>query len=253
MDLETIKSMKGQAPIVVLTCYDFNTAKILEQWVEIILVGDSLGNVVYGYDSTKQVTMEDMVKHTSAVRRGAITSFIVADMTYKSDTTKELAIENAHSLLEAGADAVKIEGKPEICKALVEKGVPVMGHVGLLPQTAEEYKVTGKDEKEADEIIKQAIELNNVGCFAIVLESIPMDLAKGITNAIKVPTIGIGAGPYCDGQVLVINDILGIDQSFNPKFVKKYANLDSVIGKAVRAYAKDVKNRHFPDIKHSFK
>ena len=249
-----IKSMKGQEAIVVLTCYDYSTAKLLEEaGIDIVLVGDSLGNVILGYESTREVTMEDMVRHTGAVRRGAVSTFIVTDMPYKSDETSEKALKNANLLTEAGADAVKVEGKPEICKFLVQNGIAVMGHVGLLPQTAENYKVKGKDIEEAKEIVKQALELNNAGCFAIVLESIPLDLAKRITEAVKVPTIGIGAGPYCDGQVLVINDMLGLFQDFKPKFVKKYANLADEIKKAVKQYKKEVKSGHFPGEEYSFK
>ena len=252
--MKDFRLMKGKEAIAVLTCYDYNTAKLLEEiGIDIILVGDSLGNVVLGYGSTKDVSMEDMIRHTGAVRRGAISSFIVADMPYKSDENAELAIKNAHELMEAGAEAVKVEGKPEICKALVRNGIPVMGHVGLLPQTAQEYKVRGRDNKEGEEIFKMAVDLEKAGCFAVVLESIPISLAKRITDYLEIPTIGIGAGPYCDGQVLVINDILGMFEDFKPKFVKRYANINDTIRKAVKGYKKEVKSGEFPSEEYSFK
>ena len=254
MNTSQIISMKGNEAIVVLTCYDSNMAKILEEMnIDIILVGDSLGNVVLGYDSTRDVTVDDMIRHTGAVRRGAVSSFIVVDMPYKSDETGELAVENANDLIDAGADAVKVEGKPNVCKALAQNGIAVMGHVGLLPQTAENYKVKGRDNKEAEEIFNMALELDRAGCFAIVLESVPVELAKRITDAVKVPTIGIGAGAYCDGQVLVINDILGMYDEFKPKFAKRYANLNEQIKKAVSQYKKEVKKGEFPYDEYSFK
>lgn len=254
MNTSQIVSMKGKTAIAVLTCYDNNMAKILEEMnVDIILVGDSLGNVVLGYDSTRDVTIQDMIRHTGAVRRGAVSSFIVADMPYKSDETDELAIKNADDLIESGADAVKVEGKPSVCKALVDNGLAVMGHVGLLPQTAENYKVKGKDAKEAESIFNMALELEKAGCFAVVLESVPVELAKKITDALKIPTIGIGAGHYCDGQVLVINDMLGMYDEFKPKFVKRYANINDIVKKAVSQYRKEVKNGEFPSDEYSFK
>ncbi|MEA2036426.1 MAG: 3-methyl-2-oxobutanoate hydroxymethyltransferase [Nanoarchaeota archaeon] len=252
--VSNIKSMKSKEKIVVLTCYDYSTAKILEEaGIDIILVGDSLGNVILGYDTTQKVTMQDIIRHTGAVRRGAPSTHIVADMPYKSDETKEEALKNAKLLIEAGADSVKLEGKPEICRFLVENKIQVMGHVGLLPQTAENFKVKGKEEKEAQEILNMAIELEKAGCYAVVLESVPSQLAKKITDSIKIPTIGIGAGVGCDGQVLVINDILGMFDDFKPKFVKRFANLKEEIKKAVSSYKKEVKAKTFPDESHSFK
>ncbi|MFH1324264.1 MAG: 3-methyl-2-oxobutanoate hydroxymethyltransferase [Nanoarchaeota archaeon] len=254
MSTSKIISMKGNEAIVVLTCYDSNMAKILEEMnVDIILVGDSLGNVVLGYDSTRDVTVQDMIRHTGAVRRGAVSSFIVADMPYKSDETNELALMNANALIDSGADAVKIEGKPAVCKFLSQNGIAVMGHVGLLPQTAEDYKVKGKDSKEAEDILNMALELEKSGCFAVVLESVPVELARRITDALKIPAIGIGAGHYCDGQVLVVNDILGMYDEFKPKFVKRYANVNEIIKKAVSQYRKEVKKGEFPSDEYSFK
>ncbi len=250
MDTVKIKSMKGKEAIVMLTCYDYNTAKILEEYgIDIVLVGDSLGNVVLGYETTKDVTMNDMIRHTGAVRRGGVTSFIVTDMPYKSDETKELAIKNANLLIDAGADAVKMEGKPDICRALVQNGIAVIGHIGHLPQTAEK-PVVHKDFKE---LLMQAEVLQNAGVFAIVLEMVQSDVAKKITDFLSIPTIGIGAGPYCDGQVLVINDILGMYEDFKPKFVKRYANINDGIRKAVKAYKKEVKAGEFPGEEYTFK
>ena len=250
MNPEKIKSMKGRERITVLTCYSYPTAKILEEaQIDIILVGDSLGNVVLGYESTREVTMADMISHVGAVRRGAVTSFIVADMPYRSDETEGIAIKNADLLLDAGANAVKIEGKPEICKSLVENNIPVMGHVGHLPQTASKPMV----HKEKDKLLEQALSLEKAGVFAIVLEMVQTDVAKEITEKLKIPTIGIGAGPYCDGQVLVINDMLGMYDDFKPKFVKRYANINDEIRKAVKQYKKEVKSGEFPSEGYSFK
>ena len=250
MNIPKIKSMKGEEAIVMLTCYGYPMARVLEEvGVDIILVGDSLGNVVLGYDSTKDVSMEDMIRHTGAVRRGAISTFIVADMPYKSDDIKEQAIKNANLLVDNGADAVKVEGKPEICRALVSSGIAVMGHIGHLPQTAEKPTV----HKDKDKLLEEAKALQDAGCFAIVLEMVQSDVAKEVTDSLKIPTIGIGAGPYCDGQVLVINDILGMYDDFKPKFVKRYANINENIRKAVKSYKKEVKSGEFPGDEYSFK
>lgn len=250
MDIQKIKSMKGKEAITVLTCYGYPMARVLEEMgIDIILVGDSLGNVVLGYDTTKEVTVNDMVRHTGAVRRGAVSGFIVSDMPYKSDESVEMAVKNANLLMDNGADAVKVEGKPDICKALVSAGIAVMGHIGHLPQTAEKPVV----HKDFNELFKQAEALQNAGCFAIVLEMVQSDIAKKITDFLTIPTIGIGAGPYCDGQVLVINDILGMYDNFKPKFVKRYAHINDDIRRAVKAYKKDVKTGEFPGEKYSFK
>jgi 3-methyl-2-oxobutanoate hydroxymethyltransferase len=250
MDTVKIKSMKGKEAITVLTCYGYSMAKLLEEMgIDIVLVGDSLGNVVLGYESTKEVTMSDMIRHTGAVRRGAVTSFIVADMPYKSDDTNDLALKNANLLIDSGADAVKVEGKPEICKFLVQNGIAVMGHLGHLPQTAEKAVV----HRDFKEILMQAEMLQSAGCFAIVFEMVESDVAKKVTDFLSIPTIGIGAGPYCDGQVLVLNDILGMFEDFKPKFVKRYANLNNDIRKAVKQYKKEVKSGEFPGEEFSFK
>ncbi len=240
-----IKSMKGREAITVLTCYDYSTARILEEMgIDIILVGDSLGNVVLGYESTKDVTVNDIVRHTGAVRRGAVSSFVVSDMPYSSDSSKELAVRNANLLVDGGADAVKVEGKPEICKYLVQSGMAVMGHIGHLPQTAEKPSI----HKDFEKLLKEAEMLQAAGCFAIVMEMVDRDVARKITDFLDIPTIGIGAGPYCDGQVLVINDILGMYEDFKPKFVKQYAHVNDEIRKAVKAYKKDVRSGSFPGL-----
>ncbi|MBW2975213.1 3-methyl-2-oxobutanoate hydroxymethyltransferase [Candidatus Woesearchaeota archaeon] len=242
-DTISIRSMKGKEPLTVLTCYTYPTAKILEEsGTDIILVGDSLGNVVLGYNSTKDVTMDDMLRHTGAVRRGAKNSFIVSDMPFSSDKDEESAIKNAHLLLEAGADAVKVEGKPDICKALTKNSIAVMGHIGHLPQTAKKPIL----HKDKGQLLQQAHSLEKAGCFAVVLEMVQKDIAKEITASLSIPTIGIGAGPYCDGQVLVINDILGMYDDFKPVFAKRYASINDEIRKAVRQYNKEVKGREFP-------
>jgi 3-methyl-2-oxobutanoate hydroxymethyltransferase len=249
MNTAEITARKGKEKLVVLTCYDYNTAKILEEMgVDIILVGDSLGNVILGYESTKDVTMQDMIRHTGAVRRGAVGTFIVADMPYKSDRNFELALENANLLIDVGADAVKIEGNAEVCKVLVQNGIAVMGHIGHLPQTAKKPFVHSETK-----LMEDAKALEEAGCFAIVLEMVDSELAKKISEALKIPTIGIGAGSYCDGQVLVINDILGTYEDFKPKFVKRYANINDEIRKAVKQYKKEVKSGAFPGEEFSFK
>lgn len=245
--------MKGLQAITMITAYDFNTAQILEEiQIDVILVGDSLGNVVYGFESTQNVTMEMMIRHTEAVRRGALTSFIVADMPYGSDEPEAFALENARKLMGAGADAIKIEGKADVAKYLVENKIHVMGHVGLLPQTASDMKVQGKDSASANHILTEAKALDKAGCFAVVLEMIPSELGDTITKSISVPTIGIGAGKFCDGQVLVVNDILGMVENFHPKFVKRYAELNNNATKAIKEYIRDVKAGEFPDDEHSF-
>ena len=254
MDVDQIKRLKGKRPITMLTAYDYQTARIMDEaGIDIILVGDSLGMVVLGYESTKQVTMNDMIRHTEAVAKGASQTFIVTDMPINTYDTSTQAIANARKLLAAGADAVKTEGNlPEITEALVNNGIQVMGHLGLLPQTAEELKVTGKKRSEGELILSEAKQLEDQGVFSVVLECIPENLAKKVTEQIGVPTIGIGAGINCDGQVLVVNDMLGMDTSFKPKHVKQYTNLHDIVSQAVGHYIKDVISKKFPDKEHSF-
>jgi len=252
--VESIRRRKGKEKIVMLTAYDYQTAKILDAvGVDVILVGDSLGMVFQGCKDTKSVTMEAMIYHTRAVARGARNTPVIGDMPIHSYDTVEDALENARLFIEAGADGVKIEGnKPEIIKALIAEGIPVMGHVGLLPQTAEAYKVRGKTAEEAEKIFRDALEVDRCGVFSIVLECIPESLAKRITENVKAPTIGIGAGKYCDGQVLVINDMLGFDDSFAPKYLKKYADLNKIIKNAVKRFMEEVRSGVYPDEEHTY-
>ena len=249
-----IEKIKQKEKIIVLTAYAYSTAKICEEaGIDIILVGDSLAMVFQGKPDTKTVTMDEMLYHTKAVARGATKTLIVGDMPINSYNAPETALENAKRFLEAGAHGVKIEGnKPEIISTLIKNNIPVMGHIGLLPQTAEQYKEQGKDKESAEKLLKDAVELDNLGVFTLVLECIPTQLAKEITEKTKCKTIGIGAGPYCDGQVLVINDMLGLFDKFTPKFVRKYANLRETIAKAVSSYKKDVEEGNFPSENESY-
>jgi 3-methyl-2-oxobutanoate hydroxymethyltransferase len=254
-----LKRTKGQR-LAMLTAYDYPTAKLVaEAGVELILVGDSLGNVVLGYDSTVPVTMEDMVHHTRAARRGAPQAFLIGDMPFLSYGTPEQALENAARLMkDAGADSVKLEGGEEvvpIVEALVRAGVPVLGHVGLTPQTASAlggYKLQGKDETAAKRILDGALALERAGCWGVVLELVPAPLAKLITARIGIPTIGIGAGADCDGQVLVFHDMVGMYSGFTPTFVKRYAEVGQAIKEAVTRYAAEVRDGSFPGEGKSF-
>ena len=256
-----IRRCKGREKVVTLTAYDFATARMLDELgFHICLVGDSLGMTVLGYESTIPVTMEDMLHHTAAVARGAKHSLVVADMPFLSyQASMEQAIDNAGRLMkDAQAGAVKIEGgaiRRETVETLIANGIPVMGHIGLTPQSVKEfggYKVQGRDAKRAETLRSDAKILEEAGCFAIVLEGMPRGLAGEITRSIGIPTIGIGAGPDCDGQVLVVQDVLGMFTDFTPKFVKKYADLSSVMHEAFAAYHKDVQEGTFPDDDHCY-
>lgn len=248
--------------IVALTAYDFPTARLMDEaGIDLILVGDSLGMVVLGYKNTIPVTMDEMVHHTKAVARAAQRPMIVGDMPYFSfHLSVDETIRNASRFLkEAGAHAVKIEGASEkrldLIESLVEAEIPVMGHVGLTPQSIHhlgQFKVKGKEFAEAKTIIRDALNLEKAGAFSVVLECIPMELAREITKKLKVPTIGIGAGPYCDGQILVFHDLVGYANGYLPKFVKKYADLHGSISNALREYADDVRGGRFPDDSHSY-
>ena len=253
--INSIQSMKqnGQK-IAMLTAYDYPTARILnDAEIDIILVGDSLGMVVLGFEDTRSVTMADMLHHTRIVARGNTECLLVADLPYRAYETPEQAVKNARLLRDAGADAVKPEGnKPEIVKAIVDDGIPVMGHVGLLPQTSEKFRVHGRKPSEAAQIADDAKALEAAGCFAIVLEGIPAHLAAEITEALHIPTIGIGAGVACDGQVLVIHDLIGLFDRFSPTFVKQYADLGKEIQRAVTHYKLEVKQGLFPDDDHTY-
>jgi 3-methyl-2-oxobutanoate hydroxymethyltransferase len=262
LTVRDIIDMKSAADkIVVLTAYDAGFARFLDKnGVEIVLVGDSLGMVVLGYESTVPVTMEEMLHHSRAVKHGVERALLVGDMPFLSyQVDAGSAIANAGRFLkEAGCDAVKVEGGLEICAtvaAMVRAGIPVMGHIGLTPQTAGAlggYKVQGRDAQSARRLLAEAKGLAEAGAFAIVLECIPDKLAAAITASVPIPTIGIGAGPQCDGQVLVINDLLGMFEKFVPSFVKQYANLAPQIAGAVVAFRDEVKGGVYPDAEHSF-
>ena len=254
-----LKRNKG-GRLAMLTAYDFPTARLVaEAGVELILVGDSLGMVVLGYDSTLPVTLADMVHHTRAARRGAPEAFVIADLPFLSYGTPAQALDSAARLMkEALADSVKLEGGEEvvpIVEALVRAGVPVLGHVGLTPQTASAlggYKLQGKDEAAAKRIMDGAMALERAGCWGVVLELVPGPLAKLVTERIGIPTIGIGAGPHCDGQVLVFHDLVGMFSGFTPTFVKRYAEAGASIKDAVARYAAEVRDGSFPGEGKSF-
>lgn len=261
LTIERIQQMKqaGQK-IAMLTAYDYPTAKLLDQsGVPMLLVGDSLGNVVLGYDSTLPVTMEDMLHHIKAVVRGTKNALVVGDMPFMSyQTSTPDALRNAGRLLqEGGCQAVKLEGGERVAETvqrIVEAGIPVMGHLGLTPQSVNQfsgYRVQGKTPRAAIQLLHDAKALVEAGVFAIVLEAVPAMVAKRITETLLVPTIGIGAGPYCDGQVQVLYDILGLFEDFTPKHAKRYANLAEAIRGAVGSYVNEVTTGAFPTAKES--
>jgi 3-methyl-2-oxobutanoate hydroxymethyltransferase len=247
--------------IIMLTAYDHLFARLIDGCgVDIILVGDSLANVALGLGSTRDVTLEEMLHHARAVRRAVSAALLVVDMPYESyQTDLYRALPNARRLIrEAGCDAVKVEwfkGCLDVVKELRAGGVAVMGHIGLTPQTAGElggFKVQGKSEPAAQQILEQARALDSAGCFALVLECVPEALAGRITSAVRMPTIGIGAGKFCDGQVLVSHDMLGLNQGRTPKFVKKYAQGADVFTAAIREFKVEVDRGDFPDADHTF-
>ncbi|MFX0169045.1 MAG: 3-methyl-2-oxobutanoate hydroxymethyltransferase [Candidatus Hodarchaeota archaeon] len=255
MSVEEIRNLKGKRKITMLTAYDCQIARILEEaQIDLILVGDSLGMAFQGHSNTKHVTMEAMLYHTRVVAKGVKKTPIVADMPIHSYEKPEQALANARQFLDAGANAVKIEGKQtDIINKLREEAIPVMGHVGLLPQFAEEYRVQGKTPQQADQIWRDALALDQLGVFAIVLECIPEWLARKISQDVKPPTIGIGAGRYCDGQVLVITELLGLSNNEHlPKFVKQYVQLSDIIREAVKGYIDEVIKGEYPDKKHTY-
>lgn len=258
-DIRLMKE-KGEK-ITMLTAYDARFASLVdESGIDMVLVGDSLGMVVLGYESTVPVTMEEMLHHARAARNGVQQAVLVGDLpflSYQVDVRE--AIANAGRFLkEAGCDAVKLEGGEEVCEtvaAIVRAGIPVMGHIGLTPQTAGQlggYKVQGQDLEAARKLLRAAKALEAAGAFALVLECIPDRLAEAITEAIGIPTIGIGAGPFCDGQVLVTHDLVGMFEKFVPRFVKQYANLAPQIKEAIASFRDEVRSGEYPDAAHSF-
>ncbi len=247
--------------ITVLTAYDATFGKILdEEGIDIILVGDSAGNVIAGYDNTLPVTMEQMLYHTAAVKRSVSRTLVVADMPFGSyQISRESALTNAIRFVkESGADAVKIEGGrrvSELTRQLVEHGIPVMGHLGLTPQSIHElggYNTQATTSQDAENLLKDARALQDAGAFAVVLEKIPAQLARDVTTDLSIPTIGIGAGAHCDGQVLVLYDMLGLFEEFRPKFVRRYAELGTSIRSAITNYIRDVQEGEFPSEDESF-
>ena len=247
--------------ITALTAYDYSFARILDaSEIDIVLVGDSVGMVSLGYESTLPVTMEDMIHHTRAVKRAIHNPLLVGDMPFMSyQASNETAITNAGRLIqEGGAEAVKVEGGTcmiERVHAIIQAGISVMGHVGLTPQSVHQfggYKIQGKTYLNARKIKKDAKDLEKAGVFAIVLEGIPAELAHEITTEVQIPTIGIGAGPHCDGQILVLHDMLGLNQDFTPKFVKHYAQVAELAKSAVASYINDVQTGAFPGEEHSY-
>lgn len=255
-----LKSQKGKTPIVALTSYSYNMARIADEHVDILLVGDSLGMVVYGMESTLPVTLDMMINHGKAVVKGSKTAFVIIDMPFGSyQKSPEQAFENAARIIvETGAQAVKIEGGVEMFETirfLVERGIPVMGHVALKPQYFNAYggyKYQGRTEEERANIMNDAIAADNAGAFALLIEGSEKSLAEEVTKRVSIPTIGIGASEQCDGQVLVLHDMLGIGDYVMPKFAKKFADIEGEINKAVTEYASDVRTRKFPELKHCF-
>ena len=255
----TIKKILGKkniTPITCLTAYSKSIAQIADKYCDIILVGDSLGMVLYGMKSTKEVKIDTMILHCKTVKKFTKKSLIVFDMPYKTYQSKFIAYKNAKKVMnQTKCDAIKLEGGKEIVntiKYLTRKGIPVMGHIGLLPQTSTIYKVKGKNINQKKKILEDAIAISKSGAFAIVLECIVQDLAKKITEKISIPTIGIGASKHCDGQILVIDDMIGLN-SVNHRFVKKYSNIKRNIDEAVKNYCNDVKKRKFPFSQNVYK
>jgi len=255
------KMKKDGEKISMLTAYDYSTAAVMDEaGVDMILIGDSLGMVVLGYDSTLPVTMEDMIHHTKAVSRATKRAMVIADMPFMSyQVSIEDAVYNAGRFMkEAGAHGVKLEGGKEVAGAVAKitsSGIPLVGHLGLTPQSIHQlggYKVQGKDDTAAKKMKEDAAALEEAGAFSVVLECVPAPLAEEISRSLTIPTIGIGAGVGCDGQVLVVNDMLGMFEKFTPKFVKKYANLNTEMRAAIERYISEVKDKTFPDEEHSF-
>lgn len=254
---QTVVEMKQQSEkISMLTAYDYTMARIVDQaGIDVILVGDSASNVMAGHETTVPMTMEHMIYHASCVVRGVETALVIADLPFMSyQVTAEEALENAGRMMkEAGVHGVKLEGGKPVVKTIakiVEAGIPVMGHLGLTPQSIYKfgtYKVRATEKTEAEQLVEDAKKLEEAGCFSIVLEKIPAELAKKVTEMISIPTIGIGAGPKCDGQVLVTHDMLGLNKEFKPRFLRRYDDMHSSMTNAVQHYITDIKSGDFPN------
>ena len=259
---QTLQEMKASGmPIAILTAYDYTSARILDDaGIDVLLVGDSASNVMAGHETTLPVTLEQMIYHAQCVVRGVQRALVVVDLpfgSYQGDSKR--ALQSAIAVMkESGAHAVKLEGGAAVVPAvtrIIEAGIPVMGHLGLTPQSIYRfgtYKVRAREEDEADILPTDAVLLDQAGCFALVLEKIPASLAEAVSKTVSIPTIGIGAGSGCDGQVLVTHDAMGLTKDFNPRFVRRYADLSDVMGNAVKAYIADVRSRSFPAEKESY-
>ena len=258
----TLHRMKANGEkIAMLTAYDFSFAKIFDNAnIDVILVGDTASNVMAGHETTVPITLEQMIYHASSVIRGVNRCLVVVDLPFGSyQSNSDVALASAIRMMkETGAHAIKLEGGEEVLesvKRIISAGIPVMGHLGLTPQSIYKfgtYNVRAKEEEEANKLRNDAKLLEEAGCFAVVLEKIPAALAKEVTESLSVPTIGIGAGKYCDGQVLVMHDMLGINTEFKPRFLRQYLNLYEQVNKAVQEYVSDVKNKNFPNDSESY-
>jgi 3-methyl-2-oxobutanoate hydroxymethyltransferase len=254
--IKKILNKKNRSKVICLTAYSKNVASVLDKHCDLILVGDSLGSVLYNYKSTKEVTLDTMINHSKSVRLGVEKSLMVVDMPYNTYRNPKEALKNARQVLKkTQCDAIKLEGGKTIVpivKNLVKNKIPVMGHLGILPQTEKKFTFKGKKLIERNKLLKDAKLLETAGIFSVVLECVEKKLSKKITNQLKIPTIGIGSSVNCDGQVLVIDDLIGLSQS-KFRFVKKYVDLRKIINGAVKKYKSEVLNRKFPKTKHSFK
>ena len=246
---------KNKKKIVSLTAYSKNVSLIIDEFCDLVLVGDSLANVLYGMKNTHQLNLNNMIDHAQSVKKGIKKSLFIVDMPKNSYKTSKQAIKNAKMIIKkTGCDGVKIENNPanlKILKSMCNSKINVMGHIGYTPQFKKKFKVEGKKISEQIKLLSQAKQIQDAGAFSIVLECITKDTAKKITKSLKIPTIGIGSSVFCDGQILVTDDIIGLS-GFNPKFVKKYADMKNLIKKAVKNFSKDVKTSKFPSFKNSF-
>jgi len=254
--IKEIIKKKNRSKIVCLTAYSKNIAEEVDKYVDIVLVGDSLGSVLYNYTTTRKVTLTEMINHSKSVRLGVKKSLMVVDMPFKTYNTKNVALKNAKKIMkETKCDAVKLEGGKKIIKQikfLIKNKIPVLGHLGLLPQSVKgKFKSKGKTNREVKQLISDALLLQKTGVFAIVLECVKTPIAKQITKDLKIPTIGIGSSVNCDGQVLVTDDLIGLNQT-NIKFVKKFINVKKYINSGLRKFASDVRSKKYPSKKHSY-
>ena len=254
--IKKIIEKKNKSKIVCLTAYSKNIAEEIDKYVDIVLVGDSLGSVLYNYSTTRKVTLTEMINHSKSVRLGVKKSLMVVDMPFKTYTTKNIALKNAKKIMrETKCDAVKLEGGKKIIKQvkfLIKNKIPVLGHLGLLPQSVKgKFRSKGKTTKEIKQLISDALLLQKTGVFAIVLECVKTPIAKQITKDLKIPTIGIGSSVHCDGQVLVTDDLIGLNQT-NIKFVKKFLNVKKYINIGLRKFATEVRSKKYPSKKHSY-